>query len=136
MALPLARTFVLAAAEAGLIDLRLPADTPELLQALLADHTRLGEDGAASLVDRTVDVLEHYLGVQPDPRAGLAEAGHALAQLDLLIADAAADARAGLPQAVAVTIAAFDEVIDADDLAQRLGRLGLGESAVLVAATA
>ena len=136
LALPLTRTFLLAAASAGLVEVALPDDGPQALHELLVGHGVLTQDHATNLVDLVVDALEQHLQVRPDPQAGLAEDAHALAHLDLAIADAVADARSGLAAAVGLTIATFDALAGAEELAQRLGRLGLAETAALVAATA
>lgn len=136
LALPVCRTFVLAAAGAGLLDLALPADAPEELHRLLVERSGLTLDQATTVVDLTVDALERHLEVRPDPHAGLAEGSHALAQLDLAVADAVDDARGGLREAVATVLAVHPDVVDVPGLATRLGHLGLAETAALVAATA
>ena len=136
LALPLPRAFVLAAASTGLLEARLPADTPGQLHELLVGHSGLSSDQATTVVDLIVDALEQHLGVRPDPHAGLTEGGHALAALDLAIADAVDDARPGLTATVALVLGAHRELTGPADLAEQLGRLGLAETAALVATTA
>jgi hypothetical protein len=135
LALPLTRTFVMAAASTGLFTLRLPADAPAVLHELLIAGSDLTPDQATSVVDLTVDALEVHLGSRPDPLAGLAESGHALAALDLAVADAVDDARPGLAAAVELVLEVTDGLTDTADLAEHLGRLGLTETAALVVAT-
>jgi hypothetical protein len=136
LALPVCRTFVLAAAGSGVIELALPADAPEQLHRLLVERSGLTLDQATTVVDLTVDALELHLGLHPDPHAGLAEGGHALAQLDLAIADAVADARSGLAEASRLVVAIHPALGGVPELARCLGHLGLAETAALVAATA
>ncbi|MEH3054844.1 MAG: hypothetical protein PGN13_12710 [Patulibacter minatonensis] len=134
LALPLTRTFVIAAGEAGLVDLVLPAAAADRCRELLVEWSELTRNEVTSTVDLTVDALERHLALHADPHAGLPDGGHALAQLDLAIADAVDDARPGLATAARTTVATFEAITGLPDLVQRLGALGLTETAMLVAA--
>ena len=136
LALPLPRTLLLAAAWATLVDVVLPDETPEAFHDLLVRGSGLTEDHATSVVDLTVDLLSEHLGVAESRDAGLAASGHALAHADRILAGAAAEHPERLARAVDVTILVFDELSGPDDLAPALGRLGLAETAALVAAAA
>lgn len=136
LALPVCRSFMLAAANTGLLDLALPADAPEELHRLLVERSGVTLDQATTVVDLTVDALERHLGLHPDPHAGLAEGSHALAHLDLAVADAVDDARPGLRAAAQIVLDVHPDLAGVAGLATRLGHLGLAETAAHVAATA
>lgn len=134
LALPLPRTLILAAAGTKLIEVVLPDETPEALHDLLFERSGLTLDQATNVVDLTVDLLSEHLGVLESRDAGLASSGHALAHADRVLAGAAMEHPERLARAADITVAVFDELAGNDELAPALGRLGLAETAALVAA--
>lgn len=136
LALPLPRTLLLAAAGTGLIELVLPVEAPEALLDLLFERSGLTLDQATNIVDLTVDLLDEQLHVYPSLDAGLASSGYALAHADRILAGAGFEHPDALARAAALTIDTFDELGDAQELADHLGPLGLAETAALVETSA
>lgn len=134
LALPLPRTFLLAAASAGLIDVILPPEAPEAMGDLLFEQAGLTLDQATIVVDLTIGLLDEHLHVYASDDAGLASSGHALAHADRVIAGASDTNAIALATAVWLTIGTFEELDSAQELADHLGPIGLAETAALVAA--